>query len=105
MNALRNGLTEQHITLCVEMQEDCRRSHGDLMRVRQRKGATEAQLCTRAILCAWRPRRATAIDTVYIRGKVTTSQSNRPTRGASHARFGARCSNLQHRQARRREDD
>jgi hypothetical protein len=64
MNALRHGLTAQHVTVFEETEKDFRRFHRDLMRVLQPKGAMEAQLCERVIICAaWRLRRVYRIET------------------------------------------
>jgi hypothetical protein len=63
MNALRHGLTAQHVTVFDETEEDFHRFHRELMRVLQPKGAMEAQLSERAIVCAWRLRRVYRIET------------------------------------------
>jgi hypothetical protein len=63
MNALRHGLTARHVTVFDDTEEDFRRFHGELMRVLRPKGAMEAQLCERVIICAWRLRRANRIET------------------------------------------
>jgi hypothetical protein len=63
MNALRHGLTAQHVTVFDETEKDFRRFHRDLTRVLQPKGAMEAQLCERVIICAWRLRRVYRIET------------------------------------------
>jgi hypothetical protein len=63
MNALRHGLTAQHVTVFDEAEKDFRRFHRDLTRVLQPKGAMEAQLCERVIICAWRLRRVYRIET------------------------------------------
>ena len=63
MNALRHGLTAQHVTVFDETEEDFRRFHRQLMRVLRPKGAMEAQLSERAIVCAWRLRRVYRIET------------------------------------------
>jgi hypothetical protein len=63
MNALRHGLTAQHVTVFDETEEDFRRFHRELMRVLRPKGAMEAQLSKRAIICAWRLRRVYRIET------------------------------------------
>jgi hypothetical protein len=44
-------------------EEDFRRFHRELMRVLRPKGAMEAQLCERAVICAWRLRRVYRIET------------------------------------------
>jgi hypothetical protein len=63
MNALRHGLTAQHVTVFDETEEDFRRFHPEPMRVLRPKGAMEAQLCERAVICAWRLRRVYRIET------------------------------------------
>ena len=63
MNALRHGLTAQHVTVFDETEADFRRFHRQLMRVLRPEGAMEAQLAERAIICAWRLRRVYRIET------------------------------------------
>jgi hypothetical protein len=63
MNALRHGLTAQHVTVFDETEKDFRRFHRGLTRVLQPKGAMEAELCERVIICAWRLRRVYRIET------------------------------------------
>ncbi len=63
MNALRHGLTAQHVTVFDEEEEDFRRFHRELMRVLRPKGAMKAQLFERAVICAWRLRRVYRIET------------------------------------------
>jgi hypothetical protein len=63
MNALRHGLTAQHVTVFDETEADFRRFHRQLMRVLRPEGAMEAQLAERAVICAWRLRRVYRIET------------------------------------------
>src|SRR5215472_8773105 len=63
MNALKHGLTAQHVTVFDETEADFRRFHRQLMRVLQPEGAMEAQLAERAVICAWRLRRVYRIET------------------------------------------
>ena len=63
MNALRHGLTAQHVTVFDETEADFRRFHRQLMRVLRPDGAMEAQLAERAVICAWRLRRVYRIET------------------------------------------
>ena len=63
MNALRHGLTAQHVTVFDETEADFRRFHRQLIRVLRPEGAMEAQLAERAIVCAWRLRRVYRIET------------------------------------------
>ena len=63
MNALRHGLTAQHVTVFDETEADFRRFQRQLMRVLRPEGAMEAQLAERAIICAWRLRRVYRIET------------------------------------------
>jgi hypothetical protein len=63
MNALRHGLTAQHVTVFDETEEDFRRFHRELIRVLRPMGAMEAQLSERAVICAWRLRRVYRIET------------------------------------------
>jgi hypothetical protein len=63
MNALKHGLTAEHVTVFDEAEADFRRFHRQLMRVLRPEGAMEAQLAERAIICAWRLRRVYRIET------------------------------------------
>ena len=63
MNALRHGLTAQHVTVFDETEEDFRRFHRELMRVLRPEGAMEAQLSERVVICGWRLRRVYRIET------------------------------------------
>jgi hypothetical protein len=63
MNALRHGLTAQHVTVFDETEADFRRFQRQLLRVLRPAGAMEAQLAERAIICAWRLRRVYRIET------------------------------------------
>jgi hypothetical protein len=63
MNALRHGLTAQHVTVFDETEANFRRFQRQLMRVLRPEGAMEAQLAERAIICAWRLRRVYRIET------------------------------------------
>src|SRR5215467_3274840 len=63
MNALKHGLTAQHVTVFDETEADFRRFHRQLMRILRPKGAVEAQLAERAVICAWRLRRVYRIET------------------------------------------
>ena len=63
MNALKHGLTAQHVTVFDETEADFRRFQRQLMRVLRPDGAMEAQLAERAIICAWRLRRVYRIET------------------------------------------
>ena len=63
MNALRHGLTAQHVTVFDETEADFRRFHRQLLRVLRPEGAMEAQLAERAIICARRLRRVYRIET------------------------------------------
>jgi hypothetical protein len=63
MNALKHGLTAQHVTIFDETEAEFRRFHRQLMRVLQPDGAMEAQLAERAVICAWRLRRVYRIET------------------------------------------
>jgi hypothetical protein len=63
MNALRHGLTAQHVTVFDESEVDFRRFHRQMMRVLHPEGAMEAQLAERAVICAWRLRRVYRIET------------------------------------------
>jgi hypothetical protein len=63
INALRHGLTAQHVTVFDETEADFRRFHRKLMRVLSPEGAMEAQLAERAVICAWRLRRVYRIET------------------------------------------
>src|SRR5689334_18692063 len=62
-NALKHGLTAQHVTFFDETEADFRRFHRQLMRVLRPEGAMEAQLAERASICAWRLRRVYRIET------------------------------------------
>jgi hypothetical protein len=63
MNALRLGLTAQHVTVFDETEADFRRFQRQLVRVLRPEGAMEVQLAERAIICAWRLRRVYRIET------------------------------------------
>ena len=63
MNALKHGLTAQHVTVFDENEADFRRFHRQLVRVLRPHGAMEAQLAERAVICAWRLRRVYRIET------------------------------------------
>src|SRR5215468_7594764 len=63
MNALKHGLTAQHVTVFDETEADFRRFQRQLMRVLRPEGAMEAQLAERAIICSWRLRRVYRIET------------------------------------------
>jgi hypothetical protein len=63
MNALKHGLTAQHVTVFDETEADFRRFQRQLVRVLRPEGAMEAQLAERAIICAWRLRRVYRIET------------------------------------------
>lgn len=130
MNALRHGLTAQHVTVFDETEEDFRRFHRELMRVLQPKGAMEAQLCERAVICAWRLRRvyrietgmfskarkawapggatmATDIETVYTRLSSQRDDLAKLSRYEASIERSLRRAllDLEHRQARRKGDD
>jgi len=78
MNALRHGLTAQHVTVFDETEEDFRRFHPELMRVLlQPKGGMEGQLSERAVICAWRLRRVYRIETGML-SKVRKSWAPAP---------------------------
>jgi hypothetical protein len=62
-NALRHGLTAQHVTVFDETEADFCGFHRELMRVLRPEGAMEAQLAERAVICAWRLRRVYRIET------------------------------------------
>src|SRR5215831_2343504 len=66
-NALKHGLTAQHVTVFDETEADFRRFHRQLMRVLCPVGAMEAQLAERAVICAWRLRRVYRIETGMFR--------------------------------------
>ena len=63
MNALRHGLTAQHVTVFDEREADFRRFQRQLLGVLRPAGAMEAQLAERAVICAWRLRRVYRIET------------------------------------------
>jgi len=63
MNALKHGLTAQHVTVFDETEADFRRFQRQLMRVLRPEGAMEAQLAERAIICSWRLRPVYRIET------------------------------------------
>ena len=63
MNALRHGLTAQHVTLFDEKLEHFQAFHTELFRALKPKGPVERQLAERAVLCAWRLRRIYRIET------------------------------------------
>ena len=130
MNALRHGLTAQHVTVFDEAEEDFRRFHRELMRVLRPKGAMEAQLSERAVICAWRLRRvyrietglfskarkswapggptmATDIDTVYTRRSSQRDDLAKLSRYEASIERSLRRAllDLERRQARRRGDD
>jgi hypothetical protein len=56
-------MTEEHVTVLDETNEDFPRFHRELMRVLRPKGAMEAQFFERAVICAWRLRRVYRIET------------------------------------------
>jgi hypothetical protein len=62
-NALKHGLTAQHVTVFDETEADFRRFHRQLLQVLRPEGAMEAQLAERAVICAWRLRRVYRIET------------------------------------------
>jgi hypothetical protein len=57
MNALKHGLTAQHVTVFDEAEVDFRRFQRQLLRALRPDGAMEAQLAERAVICGWRLRR------------------------------------------------
>ena len=63
LNALRHGLTAQHVTLFDETEEDFRAFHGELIAALNPEGAVEVHLAERAVLCAWRLQRVYRIET------------------------------------------
>jgi hypothetical protein len=72
LNALRHGLTAQHVTLFDESEEDFRGFHGDLMAALKPEGAMEFHLAERVVLCAWRLRRVYRIETGLFRKRRTS---------------------------------
>lgn len=63
MNALKHGLTAQHVTLFDERLEDFEGFHAELLAALRPEGAVEMALAERAVLCAWRLRRVYRIET------------------------------------------
>jgi hypothetical protein len=66
-NALKHGLTAQHITLFDECAEDFEAFHAELVAALRPKGALEQALAERAVLCAWRLRRVYRFETGLFR--------------------------------------
>jgi hypothetical protein len=67
LNALKHGLTAQHITLFDECAEDFEAFHAELVAALRPKGAVEQALAERAVLCAWRLRRVYRFETGLFR--------------------------------------
>jgi hypothetical protein len=72
MNALKHGLTAEHILLFDEVLEDFERFHHDITVSLGAKGAVESQLAERLALCAWRLRRVYRIETrLFSKGRTS----------------------------------
>jgi hypothetical protein len=67
MNALKHGLTAQHVTLFDERAEDFAVFHNELISALAPRGTVELALAERAVLCAWRLRRVYRIETGLFR--------------------------------------
>jgi hypothetical protein len=67
MNALKHGLTAQQVTLFDERAEDFEAFHTEILGALAPQGWVEFALAERAVLCAWRLRRAYRIETGLFR--------------------------------------
>jgi len=62
-NALRHGLTAEHVVIFDESAEDFARFHWEMRAALAPADAVEEELAERVILCAWRLRRAARAET------------------------------------------
>ena len=69
-NALRHGLTAEHVVIFDESAGDFVRFHDEMRAALAPADEVEAELAERVILCAWRLRRATRAETAIFNRKA-----------------------------------